>query len=268
MNVHSSESTVLASQDGPVSILTINRPDKANAINGEVSTLIAQGLAAAEADDSVRVVIITGAEDRFFSAGADVAAMQRGEDVLPSSPYESFGLGGCTTRTISKPVIAAVNGRALGGGFEIALAADLVVADPGATFAFPESRVGIFPGAGGVHRLRARLPVSVATSVLLTGEQLSVERAAHFGLVTTIAEPGGSVAAALQVAAQIVKSAPLGIRFTKQLLRDLNDYGHSRHEADAWARSNELRDRILQSHDAREGFAAFAEKREPRWSGT
>lgn len=261
-------SVVDVSDDGHVRILTIDRPDKANAINGEVSTLIAQNLAAADADDSVRVVIITGSAGRFFSAGADVGAMQRGESVLPAAPYEDFGLGGCTERTISKPIVAAVNGLALGGGFEIALAADLVVADPTAAFAFPESRVGIFPGAGGVHRLRMRLPETIATHLLLTGERLTADRAAHFGLVTTVSEPEESLAAALTIAAQITRNAPLGVRYTKQLLRELDTEGRSHREADAWTRSHQLRDRILASRDAEEGFAAFLEKREPQWSGT
>lgn len=260
-------SAVRVTHAGPVTTLMIDRPQKANAINGEVSTVIAQSLAAADADDTVRVVIITGASGRFFSAGADVAAMRDGDSVLPSAPYESYGLGGCTERTISKPVIAAVNGLALGGGFEMALAADLIVADPSAGFAFPETRVGIFPGAGGVHRLRMRLPEAVATNLLLTGERISAERAAHFGLVTAVSEPGESLTAARELAAQIVRNAPLGIQFTKQLLRELDENGRSHRENEAWMRSHQLRDRIFRSRDAEEGFAAFLEKREPLWSG-
>ncbi|WP_167131233.1 enoyl-CoA hydratase-related protein [Paramicrobacterium chengjingii] len=261
------ESAVQVAHNGSTLTLTINRPRAGNAINSEVSTLIARTIDDADADPDVAVVVITGAGDRFFSAGADIAALKNDESVLPDPPYGNYGLAGCIERTISKPIIAAVGGMAFGGGFEIALAADIVIADPGARFAFPEVRVGIFPGAGGVHRLARRVPEVVAAHTLLTGDAIQAVDAHRFGLVSSLSEPGRCLAEAHRVAELIAQGSPLGVRYTKRLLRNLDDDGRSLNETDAWERSNALRDTILATADATEGFSAYLEKRAPRWSG-
>lgn len=261
------DAAVQVAHEGSTLTLTINRPQVGNAITSGVSTLIARSIDDADKDPDIAVVVITGAGDRFFSAGADITALKNNESVLPAPPYESYGLAGCIERTISKPIIAAVNGMAFGGGFEIALAADIVIADPRARFAFPEVRVGIFPGAGGVHRLARRVPEAVAAHALLTGDAIHADDAHRLGLVSSLSDPGRCVDEAQRVADLIAQGAPLGVRFTKKLLRNLDDHGRSLNEADAWERSNALRDKILTSADAAEGFSAYLEKRSPEWSG-
>lgn len=261
------EQAILATREDGVLILTINRPLQANAINGEVSTGLAEQLSAAASDSSVKVVIVTGAGDRFFSAGADVDAMTAGEDVLPSPPFDDWGLGG-VARTVPQPVIAAVNGIAFGGGFEIALNSDFIIAEEHARFACPEIKVGIFPGAGGVFRLQDALPRPVALDMLMTGRSMDAGEALAHGLLHAVVPKGQSLESAIALARTLCVRPPLGLRAIKQLFYGIDAAGRPVRTRDLWAENNRLRDSTLASNDAREGFQAFLEKRSPVWTGT
>jgi len=259
---------VLSELNDGVLTITLNRPEAFNAINAEVSNAVAEALAAAEKDPEVAAVILTGAGGKAFSAGADLKAVSRGESCFdPDGPYGDWGLGGCTERTIAKPVIAAVDGIAFGGGFEVALAADILIASTASKFALPEVKVGLLAGAGGVVRLPRQLPRKLAMDLLLTGEPISAERAHALGLVSRLTAPGAAYAEALQVAAGIRASAPLAVQATKRMVLELAD-GRSELERHAWDLNAAEFPAILASNDAREGAAAFTQKRPPVWTAS
>ena len=251
---------------GGILTLTINRPRHANAINGDVSTLLARSFAAAGRDAAIRAVIVTAVGDRFFSAGADVTALLAGEDVLPGEGLSGWGLA-ANARTIPQPVIAAVNGAALGGGFELALNADFIIAAESATFAFPETNVGIFPGSGGVFRLQQVMPRQQALDVLMTGRTLDASAAHAYGVVHSVVASDHLAGAARDLATVLAAKPPRGIRAIKQIFRGIEPDGTPVAEADSWAVNDRLRDSVLASDDAKEGFAAFSERRAPVWTG-
>lgn len=257
---------VLVERDGPVTIVTINRPKARNAINRAVSDGVANALRAADADDDVRVIVITGAGGNFC-AGADLKEIMHGGEVFASyGPNAAWGLAGSTERTTSKPVIAAVEGNAFGGGFEIALAADIVVADPGARFALPEVKVGLIAAAGGVIRLIKMLPEKIALDLLLTGDPIDAAAAHSYGVVSRISASGGALAEAVELGKRVAANAPFSVVSTKRLARDLVD-GEDRPLRDGWQRTKELFTEAVSREDSREGVMAFAEKRAPRWTG-
>lgn len=248
-------------------IVTISRPDVLNAVDGMVSEGVARAMAEAEADEMVRAVILTGQGERAFSAGGDLAAIASGANLLPSSPeLIEWGFGGCTGRQSSKPVIAAVNGIAFGGGFEMVLAADLVVADSRARFALPEVTKGVIAGWGGARLLPRAVPRAVALELLLTGAPIDAHRACALGLVNEVVEPGQAVAMALTLAQRIADNAPIAVQASKVIARSL-DAGWSVSGVDAVRSEAALFQRVMESEDAREGPRAFLQKRAPRWSG-
>ncbi|MGW6174199.1 crotonase/enoyl-CoA hydratase family protein [Arthrobacter sp. NPDC055138] len=261
-------SAALVETSDRVMTITLNRPEAFNAVNMEMSNLVAEALERAEHDDDVRVVIIRGAGTKAFCSGADLKAVSRGEELFDAEGrYGDWGLAGCTERTIAKPVIAAVEGIAYGGGFEVALAADIVVASSAAKFALPEVKVGLVAGAGGAVRLPRQLPLKVAMDLLLTGEPLGAERAYSFGLVSRLTAPGETYAEALRLATQISKNAPLSLQASKKVAVQL-EAGRAGTEEAGWKTNSVEFHRILASNDAKEGAAAFAEKRAPQWTGT
>jgi crotonobetainyl-CoA hydratase len=261
------DQAVVQERDGHVLVLRINRPEALNAINREVSTSIAAGLREADRDPAIRAVVITGTGDKAFCAGADLKALARGESLWPEGEeLAGFGFAGCTERLIGVPVIAAVNGLAFGGGLEIALAADIIVADPQARFAVPEVTRGIIPGAGGAVRLPRQLPTKVAQWMLLTGEPIDARRAYDLGLVSVLSEKGGALERALEVAATIAGNAPLAVRATQEIYR-VPLGGLPSDELAAWRLNNEAVPRVQASRDAMEGARAFAERRRPEWEG-
>lgn len=202
--------------------------------------------------------VLTGAGPGFC-AGMDLAAFARGE--LPYDPERGFA--GMTMRRPGKPVIAAVEGFALAGGLEIALACDLLVAARDARLGIPEVKRGLVAAGGGLRRLPERLPLGVAMEMGLTGEPLAVERAHALGLVNRVTEPGGALDAALELAATIAANGPLAVAATQRILRDQASWT----EEEFWTRQGEIAGRVLMSADAREGAVAFKERRDPVWTG-
>ena len=250
---------------GEVVLITLDRP-KANAIDAKTSHELGDAFIEFRDDDNLRVAIITGAGNRFFCGGWDLKAASEGEAV-----DADFGPGGFAGLTelwdLNKPVIAAVNGLAVGGGFELALAADLIIASSNAEFFVPEATLGIIPDSGGVLRLPRRLPKSVAMDLLMTGRRMNVDEAEHYGLVNKSCPQDDLINQALEWGNQISKSAPLSLAAIKSVIRstemmDLKDsYDLMR------SGKIEAYHKMLNSEDAKEGPLAFSEKRFPKWKG-
>ncbi|MGD9960529.1 enoyl-CoA hydratase-related protein [Nocardioides sp.] len=248
-----------------VLLITLDRP-KANAIDVATSHALYAAIADFEADASLRVAVLTGAGDRFFSAGWDLKAAAGGEDV--QADHGPGGFAGLTEfHSRRKPVIAAVNGLAMGGGWELALTADLAVASSVAAFALPEVTLGIVADSGGVLRLPRRLPRTVALELLLTGRRMSAAEAERWGLVVDVVAPDRLVPRAVELAAQIAANAPLATAAILEIVRETET--GSVEEGFATLRSGRLSgyESMLASTDAMEGPLAFTEKRAPRWTG-
>lgn len=244
--------------DGPVAVVTLNRPDARNAIDGRTAAALERAIDDAEADDRVRVIVLTGAGGTFC-AGMDLKAAARGE--LPVT--ENRGPLGLTGRPPTKPLIVAVEGSALAGGCELALAADLIVAADDAVFGIPEVRRGLIAAAGGVMRLRDRLPRNIAMELTILGEPLAATRLAELGLVNRITAPGKALAEAIDIAGRIAANAPLSVAVGKQLI----DESPFWQPQEAFERQSVLASPVILSDDAREGVEAFAEGRDPVWTG-
>jgi enoyl-CoA hydratase len=239
-----------------IMVITLNRPDQRNAVNGAVSSGIAKALDLLDSSPDLHVGVLRGT-GRGFCAGLDMKAFAAGEQVR--DPVRGFG--GIVERAPAKPLIAAVEGFAFGGGFEIVLSCDLVTAGKSAQFGLPEVRRGLAARGGGVFRLPRRLPQAVAMEVILTGAPLSAERAAHFGLVNRLVDDGQALAAALELAGLIAANAPMSVRASKQIAVESADWPL----AEGFARQRDLLDPVFNSQDAREGIAAFRERRDPVW---
>lgn len=249
---------VLHERSGRVLIITLNRPAQKNAVNLEVAKQVAAAVDLLDTDADLSVGVLTGAGG-VFSAGMDLKAFAQGQ--LPRLPGRGFG--GLTRATVRKPLIAAVEGWALGGGFEMVLACDLIVAADNARFGFPEVTRGIVAAEGGLVRLPRRLPYHVAVELLLTGEPLSALEAGQYGLVNLVTAPGGALDGALALAARVAQNAPLALAAVKQVMRvtqGLND-------SDAFQRQDELTEGLAKTEDAHEGAVAFVQKRPPVWHG-
>ena len=245
-------------------VITLDRP-KANAIDVATSNALYQAFRTLDQDPALRVGIITGA-GRFFSAGWDLNAANEGE--AADADHGPGGFAGLTEYfDLTKPVIAAVNGAAVGGGFELALAADLIVASTQARFWLPEVRLGILPDSGGLLRLPKSIPPRLAREMILTGRRLDAQEAITLGLVSRVAEPEALLETALELAREIAKGAPLAIKAARDILRATE--GLEVAEGYRVMRSGALPSyrSMLDSQDALEGPAAFAEGREPRWQG-
>lgn len=256
----------LAERRGNTLVVTINRPDARNAVNQAVSVGVGDALHQAQDDPEIWAVVITGAGDKSFCAGADLKALSRGENIFhPDHP--EWGFAGFVQHFIDKPVIAAVNGTALGGGTELALASDLVVAQSGAQFGLPEVKRGRIAAAGGVFRIVDQLPRKVAMQLLVTGDPISAEEAARWGLINQVVPDGpGTPAldAALALADRITVNAPLAVQASKRVALGVDD-GVITAESAAWKRSNREMRAVFGSEDAMEGPLAFAQKRAPVW---
>lgn len=252
-------SVLLSERRGPVEVLTLNRPEARNAIDGDVAEALEAALDAAEASAEVSAVVLTGAPP-VFSAGADLKKIT-GPDGRRFHTARG-GFAGIVTRAFPKPLIAAVNGPALAGGFEIVLACDLVVAADDAVFGLPEVKRGILAAAGGLVRLPRRVPAPLAMEMALTGAPVTAGRALAAGLVNRIAPAGSVVDEACALADAIAANAPLAVRASRTLVRE----AAALTEEEAWARSRELAAEVMAHPDAREGPRAFAERRPPRWT--
>jgi enoyl-CoA hydratase len=249
---------VLTEVDGPVAVITINRPEARNAINGDVARGIAAAVEKFDEDRGVRVLILTGAGGTF-SAGMDLKAFLAGD--MPEVPGRGFG--GIVQNPPAKPVIAAVEGYALAGGFEVALSCDLIVAAETAKFGLPEVRRGLAAGAGGLLKLPRRVPYHLAMEIALTGEHFPAARLQEAGLVSRLTETGQALAAARELADVVALGAPLSLTVSKKIIVDSADWPMN----EAFARQAEMIGRVFTSADAMEGAAAFAEKRTPVWRG-
>ncbi|MCO1653632.1 crotonase/enoyl-CoA hydratase family protein [Pseudonocardia humida] len=249
---------VLVERRGAVQVITINRPEAKNALNVAVAEGVAEAVDELDASDELWVGVLTGAGGTF-SAGMDLKAFLRGE----SPAIEGRGLCGITQTPPRKPLIGAVEGWALAGGFELLLACDLVVAARTARFGVPEVKRSLVAAGGAALQLPRRVPFAIALEMLLTGEPLGAERAAEVGLVNRLTDEGGALDAAVELATLIAGNGPLAVAATKQVARSSADWTF----AEGWAEQSKLIAPVFSSEDAREGATAFAEKRAPVWKG-
>ncbi|MEA2288191.1 MAG: enoyl-CoA hydratase [Solirubrobacteraceae bacterium] len=249
---------VLTERRDGVLLITLNRPQARNAVNLAVAEGVAAALDDLDADPEATVGVLTGA-GAGFCAGMDLKAFVAGE-----RPFvDGRGFAGIVERSARKPLIAAVEGFAVAGGLEVALACDLIVAARDARLGIPEVKRSLVAAAGALRRLPERVPRGLAMELALTGEPITAERAHAAGLVDRLADPGGAVAAALELAATIARNAPLALAATKEILRRQGDWT----EEEFWARQWEIAGPVFDSADAREGAVAFGERREPVWQG-
>jgi enoyl-CoA hydratase len=249
---------VLVERRGAVLVVTINRPQARNALDAAVARGVALAVDQLDATDELRAAVLTGAGG-FFSAGMDLKAFLRGE----TPAIEGRGLCGITRTPPRKPLIAAVEGGALAGGFELVLACDLVVAARGARFGVPEVKRSLVAAAGGALLLPQRVPRAVAMELLLTGEPMDAERAAAVGLVNRVVDEGAALDAAVELASLIAANGPLAVAATKEIVQSAPSWAPD----EMWARQDEVIAPVFISEDAREGSTAFAERRPPVWRG-
>jgi crotonobetainyl-CoA hydratase len=255
---------VLIEKRGRTALITLNRPDVLNAVNAELADGLGRALETLAQDDDLWVGVICGA-GRAFSVGADLKELAAGRSIRPPA-HPEWGFAGFVRHPVAKPLIAAVRGYALGGGLEMALACDLIVAGETARFGLPEVQRGLVAAAGGLLRLPRQLPLKVALEMILTGEPLSAADALRWGLVNRVVPDDQVVPEALALAERIARNAPLAVRTSKAIVyRGLDlplDY-----PASAWAVNEDLAARVRVSEDAREGARAFVEHRDPVWRG-
>ncbi|NYH53425.1 enoyl-CoA hydratase [Nocardiopsis arvandica] len=252
-----SDEVLYTAEDG-VAVITINRPGAKNAVNAAVAAQVAEALDDLDARKDLSVGVITGAGGTFC-AGMDLKAFMKGEVPI----VEGRGFGGFAERGPRKPLIAAVEGYALAGGFEAVLACDLVVAAEDARFGIPEVKRGLVAGAGGLLRLHHRIPRNIAMEFALTGDFVGAPRLAELGLVNHVTASGGALEGARELAARITANGPLAVRVSKEVITSSDDWSTE----EMWERQNELAGPVFVSQDAMEGAAAFAEKRAPVWKG-
>jgi enoyl-CoA hydratase len=249
---------VLVEQHGSALLVTLNRPAVRNAVDQATSDAVAAALDRLDAAEELRVGVLTGAGPGF-SSGLDLKAFVRGE-----RPYvEGRGFGGIVERGARKPLIAAIEGFAVAGGLEVALACDLIVAGRGARLAIPEVKRGLVASGGALLRLPGRIPYHVAMELALTGGEITAARAYELGMVNRLVDDGGALAAALALAEELAAAAPLALAASKRIVAEAAGWP----PAAIWACQEEIAGPVIESEDAREGAAAFAAKRPPAWSG-
>jgi enoyl-CoA hydratase/carnithine racemase len=254
----SDSEAVLTEQRGNVLLITINRPEVRNAVNAAVAAGIAGALEELDGDTELSVGILTGAGG-FFCAGMDLGAFVKGE----SPWFGDRGFAGIAQRSARKPLIAAIEGFAVAGGMEIALACDLIVAARGAKMGIPEAKRSLIAAGGALLRLPKRMPYHVVMELALTGEPMLAERFHEFGLVNRLAEPGDAVEQALQLAVKLAENGPLALIASKRILQEQFDWS----AAEMWEKQGAISGPVMTSEDAKEGASAFKEKRDPIWKG-
>jgi enoyl-CoA hydratase len=245
---------------GRVAVITLDRPEARNAVNGEVASGIEAALDRLEADDECWIGVVAG-NGPVFSAGADLRAVSAGKAASLST--ERGGFAGIVLRERTKPLIAAVEGPALAGGFEIVLSCDLVVAATSASFGLPEVKRSLVAASGGLFRLPRAIPRTVAMELVLTGDPMDATRAAALGLVNELVEPGSALDAALALADRISANAPIAVRESRRALLE----GVGADDEEAWRASRRAMATVMATEDFAEGPKAFVEKRPPRWQG-
>jgi enoyl-CoA hydratase len=239
-------------------LITLNRPDARNAVNLAMAEAMADAMDELDTTDELSVGVIAG-EGKGFSSGMDLKAFATGE-----RPWaRDRGFAGIVQKPAEKPLIAAIEGFAVAGGLEIALACDLIVASKGAKLGVPEVRRGLVAAGGALRQLPRRLPAALAMELALTGETITAERGAELGLINRLAEPGASLDTALELAGQIAENAPLALRASKTVLQKQWSWD----DETFWAKQGEIVAPAFTSEDAIEGATAFSEKRAPNWRG-
>jgi enoyl-CoA hydratase/carnithine racemase len=255
-------SFVTLKRDGHVLEVTLNRPESLNSLHSAAHFELHEIWGAFEADSDLWVAIVTGAGDRAFSSGNDLKATAKGADM--STPHTGFA-GLCSRFDREKPIIAAVNGIAMGGGMEIVLACDLAVADESGKFALPEVKVGLFAAAGGVQRLSRQIGRKSAMELILTGRRIGAVEAKALGIVNSVVPAGTALAEARKFAQKLLESSPSSIRASKQALNELERIEDLKAAMEA---NGPIFGRLMRTRDFREGVTAFAEKRKPNWSNS
>ena len=250
---------VLVEHDDGLVVITINRPHVKNAVNRAVSYGVCEAIDEMERRDDLRLAILTGAGGNF-STGMDLKAFSQGE----VTRVEGRGILGIAYTPPKKPLIAAVEGYALAGGFESVLACDLLVAARDAKFGLPEAKRGLLALAGGLLRLPRYIPQRIALELALTGEMVTAERLDRYGLVNRLVEPGQALAEAKALARQILANAPMSVAYGKQIMVEQRDWP----QGEMWDRQMRLAGHVLASNDAKEGARAFVERRSPRWTNS
>ena len=249
------ESAVLTERRGRVMVITLNRPEAMNAINGALSEGLWSAVQELDSDSGLTAGVVTGA-GKGFCSGMDLKAFSRGEDIGPMLEFVRNGA--------AKPLVGAIEGFALAGGLELALSCDLLVAARGAKLGIPEVGVGLFAAGAGLFRLPGRVGYGTAMEMAITGDPITAEQAADHGLVSRLTEPGGALGEALALAERIARNAPLAVAASKQLIRATQGAT----EEELWKIQRPHMATVWKSGDAKEGPRAFAEKRPPEWTGT
>jgi len=249
------ESAVLTERRGRVMVITLNRPEAMNAINGALSEGLRSAVEDLDSDSGLTAGVLTGA-GKGFCSGMDLKAFSRGEDIGPMLEFVQNGA--------TKPLVGAIEGFALAGGLELALSCDLLVAARGAKLGIPEVGVGLFAAGAGLFRLPGRVGYGTAMEMAITGDPITAEEAADHGLVSRLTEPGGALGEALALAERIARNAPLAVAASKQLIRA----SQGATEEELWKIQRPHMATVWKSDDAKEGPRAFAEKRPPEWTGT
>ena len=249
------ESAVLTERRGRVMVITLNRPEAMNAINGALSEGLRSAVQELDSDSGLTAGVVTGA-GKGFCSGMDLKAFSRGEDIGPMLEFVQNGA--------AKPLVGAIEGFALAGGLELALSCDLLVAARGAKLGIPEVGVGLFAAGAGLFRLPGRVSYGTAMEMAITGDPITAEEAADHGLVSRLTEPGEALSAALVLAERIARNAPLAVAASKQLIRATQGAT----EEELWKIQRPHMATVWKSGDAKEGPRAFAEKRPPEWTGT
>lgn len=261
------ESSVSTERRGHVLIVSIDRPRAANSIDASVHTGLGSAWETADADPDIRCVVLTSAGDAHFCGGADLKALGRGGPAAVTPPETAhWGFAGVVDHPISTPIVAAVGGAALGGGTELALSCDVVVASSTATFGLPEVTRGLIAAAGGAFRLGLAIPPHIALEAMLTGEPLTADQAERWGLVNRVVEPPRVLESALEIAEKICAAAPLAVAATKRIARGIMG-GTIASEREAWAQTARELEALSVSADLIEGITAFSQKRPPVWTG-
>jgi len=249
------ESAVLTERRGRVMVITLNRPEAMNAINGALSEGLRSAVQELDSDSGLTAGVVTGA-GKGFCSGMDLKAFSRGEDIGPMLEFVQNGA--------AKPLVGAIEGFALAGGLELALSCDLLVAARGAKLGIPEVGVGLFAAGAGLFRLPGRVGYGTAMEMAITGDPITAEQAADYGLVSRLTEPGGALGEALALAERIARNAPLAVAASKQVVRATQGAT----EEELWKIQRPHMATVWKSGDAKEGPRAFAEKRPPEWTGT
>ena len=259
-NYHGSNEVISELREDGILILTINRPEKRNALNGATSAKMEEILNLAEKDKAVRVIIVTGTGEKSFCAGEDLSELSSTGECQTVTEH---GFGGLTNRLSAKPIICAVNGTAVGGGMEIAVSCDLIVAVKGARFGLPEVKVGLIASTGGLVRMARELPRKIAMELCLTGKLIYADEAKEIGIGNYVVEPEELMSKAIELAETIAANAPLSLKITKEIMH----VAPSMSLDDAMRYSDTAYRFIEKTADGVEGPLAFMEKRKPNWSG-